>query len=484
MIFIPRRGYQRRALAAIGREYAAGKRRILVVSPTGSGKTCIGAEVVRQFAARRPDAPWSWHTHRRELVTQAAEARERAGLAPGYNGLRASSLGQVATVGRSIAREEVPPGLCNVFDEAHHYAADTWGALIPAYGPEALILGLTATPERGDGRAMSAFETIVVVAQTAELVELWRGTHGTEGLVPCEVLRPPRHQKPGFLAQTPRDGYVNAGLKGKRNVVFCPNVAEAERVAADFVAHGIMAYSIHDGLSVQERDLRLEAFRSGRAKVLTNCQILTEGWDCPTVEVVTLAGPVRTMGGFLQRVGRGRRPAPTKEICTVLDLVGCTHLLFDDPFDIDQELDFSLEGIGISRKNKIGPPYCLVCGALMDPDLPTCPRCARPRDVDDPLKASGDPLEKFARFKRDDEETRASRLAKFTQQEIEAGHNPKRALYRYKGTYGAMPDGRTRSRADAIRRQRAWCGECGHHVAKTVTGDGEVIEKCKCRKVA
>jgi formamidopyrimidine-DNA glycosylase len=56
--------------------------------------------------------------------------------------------------------------------------------------------------------------------------------------------------------------------------------------------------------------------------------------------------------------------------------------------------------------------------------------------------------------------------------------------YDQKGAYGAMPDGRTISRADAIRRQRAWCGECGHHVEKTMIGDGEVIEKCKCRRVA
>ncbi len=484
MTFRPDRAYQRRALFNIGALYRAGKRRILVVSPTGSGKTCIGAEVVRQFSSKRPDAPWSWHTHRRELADQAVAALERAGLAPGHNGLRATAPGQVVTVGRSLAREEVPPGECNVFDEAHHFAADTWRLLLDAYGADSLTLGLTATPERGDGRAMSAFEEIIVVAQTAELVELWRASGGTEGLVPCEVHRPPRPQKPGHFAKTPVDAYLGAGLKGKRNVVFAPSVQEAERITADFVAHGVQAYCIHDGLRSDERAERLAAFAAGKCKVLVNVYILTEGWDCPSVEVITLAGPVRTMGGFLQRVGRGRRPSPGKEICTVFDLVGCTHLLFDNPFDIDQELDFSLEGIGISRKTKGGPPYCIVCGALMDPELPMCPKCSRPRDVDDPMRASGDPLEKFARFQRDDDATRAERFAKWQQRLKDEGANPRRAFYQYKGTYGAMPSSRVISQADAILRGRPWCKVCGHHKSVTTTSDGEVIETCRCKRAA
>lgn len=168
----------------------------------------------------------------------------------------------------------------------------------------------------------------------------------------------------------------------------------------------------------------------------------------------------------------------------LLDLVGCTHLLFDDPYDIDQELDFSLDGIGISRKQKGGPPYCVTCGALIDPELPTCPRCMRPRDVDDPLKASGDPLEKFARFQRDDDATRAERFAKWQQRYRDQGANPKRAFYQYRGTYGAMPSARVISQADAIMRGRPWCVACGHHKDVRTTADGEVIETCRCRRVA
>lgn len=441
---------------------------------------------MRQFAAKRPDEPWFWIAHRRELLSQGVQTLERFGLTVGHSRLRATAMGQAVSVGSTLAREEAPPGKLGIIDEAHHYAADVWRALLDAYDRETLLVGLTATPERGDGRAMTAWEELIVVAQTAELVQHWRDTAGEEGLVPCEVLRPPRPQKPGYIASQPVDAYIANGLQGRRCVVFAPSVAECDRMVADFIARGIMAYSITDRLTDDERDMRLESFAKGRCKVLVNVYILTEGWDCPAVDVVMLAGPVKTLGGFLQKVGRGRRPSSGKEICTLLDLVGCTHNLFNEPFDIDQELEYKLTGIGIARKGIAGPGYCIVCGALMPPEAMACPVCDRARDPAEVLKASGDPLQKFARFKRDDDATRAERLAKWTQQEIAAGHNPKRALYRYKGTYGAMPVARVFSQADAIVKGRPWCAACGHHVDVRTTADGEVIERCRCaaRRVA
>lgn len=481
MSFVPR-SYQRRALREVARAYAAGKRRILLVSPTGSGKTCMGASIVTQFVSRRPDDPWFWVAHRRELVSQGVQTLERFGLTVGHSRLRATALGQAVSLGVSLARGEAPPGKLGIVDEAHHYAADVWGAFLAAYDPETLLVGLTATPERGDGRAMTMWDHLIVVAQTAELVQHWRDTAGEEGLVPCEVLRPARPQKPGFLARQPVDAYVNAGLQGKRAVVFAPSVPEADRMCADFIAHGIMAYTITDRLTVEDRDMRLASFAAGRVRVLVNVFILTEGWDCPEIDVVILARRFGSIGPMTQAVGRGRRPARGKEVCTILDLTGITHILGDP----DEERKYSLTGVGIARKGIAGPTYCVVCGTIMPQDVMACPTCDRPRDVAEEMKSSGDPLEKFARFKRDDDETRARRLAKFTQQEIDAGHNPKRAFHRYKGMYGAMPMPRVISQADAIRKGRTWCAACGHHVDRSVTADGEVVDKCKCpsRRVA
>jgi DNA repair protein RadD len=464
------RAYQLSAIRAIYAAYRAGKRRILVVCPTGGGKTFLAGCIVRDFAAKRPDAAWGWHAHRRELVAQAARSLEGLGLTPGYHGLRASAPGQIASVGTSLSREEVPPGDLQVFDEGHHFAAPMWRSLIDAYPKDSLLVFLTATPERGDGAALDFCDHIVEVATSAQLVDHWRRTQGAEGLVPCEVLRPPKPQRAGHIARAPVDAYVRAGLKGKRAVVFAPNVEEAERFAADAVAHGIPAACVHDGLSGEERDARLAAFASGKIKFLTNVYILTEGWDCPQVEVIILARRFQSIGAMIQCVGRGRRPAEGKDLCTILDLTGCTHVLGDP----DDEREYHLDGVGITRKTAPGPSYC-TCGKIIPAGEIACPSCGRERDGSEPLKVSDDPLERFARYQRDDDGTRAARLAKFFTQALGRGHKKQSAMYRYKGMYFVMPTQRVISQAEAILAVRTWCSKCGHSVRES---------GCKCERAA
>lgn len=464
------RDYQLRAIRAIYAAYRAGKRRILVVCPTGGGKTLMAGCIVRDYVTKRLDAPWGWHAHRRELVSQAARSLEGLGLEPGYQGLRASAPGQIASVGTSLSREEVPPGDLQVFDEGHHFAAPCWRALIDAYPRESLLLFLTATPERSDGVALDFCDHIVEVATSAQLVEHWRKTSGVEGLVPCEVLRPPKPQRAGYIAREPVDAYVRAGLKGKRNVVFAPTVEEAERFAADFVSHGIKAWAIHDGLAGDERDRRLADFASGKVRVLTNVYILTEGWDCPNVEVITLARRFQSVGAMIQCVGRGRRPCEGKDLCTILDLTGCTHTLGDP----DEEREYHLDGVGITRKTAAGPSYC-TCGKIIPAGEIACPSCGRERDGSEPLKVSDDPLERFARYQGDDDGTRATRLAKFIKAAVDKGHKKQSAMYRYRGMYFVMPTSRIISQAEAILSGREWCAACGHSVRES---------GCKCVRAA
>jgi superfamily II DNA or RNA helicase len=464
------RPYQRTAIAAIYAAYRAGKRRILVVSPTGSGKTYIGTRLCADFAKKCQSEAWGWHAHRRELVSQAAESLEEEGLQPGYQGLRASALGQIASVGSSLSREEVPPGRLQIFDEGHHFAAPTWNSLVGAYAKEDLLVFLTATPERGDGRALDFCDHIVEVATSAELVEWWRRTEGREGLVPCEVLRPPKPQRAGFIAREPVDAYREAGLQGRSAVVFAPRVEEAERFAADFVAHGIKAHAIHQGLDDAERDRRLAEFAAGKVKVLCNVFILTEGWDCPRTSVIILARRFQSIGAMIQCVGRGRRPFEGKDLCTILDLTGCTHILGDP----DEERVYSLDGVGITRKAVSGPCYCS-CGKIIPTGETSCSNCGRPKDEAEPLKTSNDPLERFARYQRDSDETRAARLAKFMKQAIERGSKKQSAFYRYKGMYFVMPQPRIISQAEAILAGNAWCSSCGHGVRGG---------KCRCVRAA
>jgi|SRR5580693_2019 superfamily II DNA or RNA helicase len=298
------------------------------------------------------------------------------------------------------------------------------------------------------------------------MVDLWVATDGREGLVPVETYRPAAPEAPGKLAKSPAEAYVMHGLRGKRNVVFAASIADADRFAAEFRGMGIDCHVVHGKLDGDTRGRYLTDLESGRVKVVVNVYVLTEGFDCPAVEVITLARKLGSVSMLIQIVGRGRRPHAGKNVCTVLDLAGVTHVLGD----VDEERILSLEGVGIQRKIAALCAYCKVCGNVLEPGE-GCAVCGRPRDEATQLEISGNRLDKFARYKSDDERARAVRFARFTSEAVARGYNPKQAFHRYRGMYNEMPSGRIISQANAIRGGYRWCETCGHG------------KSCKCPKV-
>ncbi len=459
------RPYQRRAVVDLRAAYKAGHRRILMVSPTGTGKTVMGASLVSSYHARNPTGRSAWFAHRRELVSQAAATLERHGVMAGHSGAGASLLAQVLMAQTALARGEVPPVGFAVFDEAHHYCgAPEWSALPKSYEGETAIVGLTATPERGDGAALDFFTHLIEVTTTREMVDLWIATDGREGLVPVETYRPAAPERAGHLAKTPAESYVMHGLRGKRNVVFCASVTDAERFAREFRDVGVDCHVVHGKLDAETRAGYLRDLASGRVKVICNVYVLTEGWDMPSLDVVTIARRCGSVSALLQMVGRGRRPSDGKTVCTILDLAGVTHI----HGDVDEERILSLEGAGISRVVASGVQFCRVCGNILEPGE-GCGMCGRPRDEVAPLEISGNRLDKFARFQSDDERARAVRFARFTSEAVARGWNPKQAFHRYRGMYGEIPSPRIISQAASIRGGWRWCEACGHG------------KSCKCK---
>lgn len=436
------RPYQRAGIAATYAAIKSGKRRPLLVAPTGAGKTLIMAMMIRDVVSRGKRA--ALFAHRRELRDQAVATLARCGVEAGHSGTGRGLPVQVVSTQGATSCEEVPEADVVFLDEAHHYAADDWGRLPAAY-PEATIIGATATPERADGRALDGlFDDLIVVAQPRDLNELWH-QDPTQGLVDCEITRPGRVQPAGYLVEEPVAAYKRIGAVG-RNVVFASTVEQARTFCAQFIMAGIDARIVHGGLSSDERERNLAMFASGQIRVLINVFVLTEGWDCPAVEVVTLARKMGSCGMFMQATGRGLRPAPGKTKLQLLDLTGVTHL-HGSPLD---DRIFSLDGVGMMLASQGGPRFCRACGELLGDDGP-CPRCKRSRrqSVSDP-KYSRDPMEKFARLQQDDEAKRAERLAKWIREARAAGHNPKRAEHRYRGTYGAPPPPRIVAVARAL----------------------------------
>ena len=427
------RPHQSRAQHDMREHVRAGKKGVLVVMPTGGGKTILAADTVARHVAKGGRV--AWFAHRRELVRQARETLEAFALPVGADGLNAAAPVQVLSVQGSLRAGEVPPATLCVFDEAHHFGGETWRDLLLAY-PEAIRLGLTATPERSDGIGLSnagMFEVIVTAAQISELV-------AAGFLVPCEVRGPSSRMRPGRMAQRPADAYAEHA-PGTSAIVFCHSVQGAHDAAEEIRAKGFTAAAVWGDMPVEERDDVLGRFSSGRLQVVTNMSVLTEGFDAPRAETCILARGCGSVGLYLQMVGRVLRAFPGKKGALLLDLRGVVHAPgFGMP---GEDREYALDGAGIRRKGVPGGDrYCKVCKALVIGDW--CITCgSRTRDPVT-MDITGEALERLSlpeRMKGVSDDKRVQMLARFMRKGATATppHKPIAALYKFKGTFGFMP---------------------------------------------
>jgi superfamily II DNA or RNA helicase len=392
------RPYQQTAYDRTRAAYRAGKRAILLVAPTGAGKTTIGAHFVRRAADK--GHPVVWVAHREELLDQArerllAEGIPRVGIIANDRATMNAPV-QVASLPTLVARAHrgLPPARVLVFDEAHHGPAETYLAIARAFQAQgAAILGLTATPERGDGRALGVadggiFDEMVVVSSVRELQALGF-------LVPCVTYAPASFTKE--LSQDPVAAYLSR-TPGERAFVFCGGrapVLHAEKTAAAFLAAGVQAATIHADTPWILRRARIEAFKTQSPAalleagtmerpplVLVNVYTLTEGVDVPEASCCILARGCGHAGMLLQMVGRVLRTAPGKTKATLIDLRGVVHRLGLPEAD----RTWSLEGKAISltreeRERKRKLKQCPACDGMVatwstDRDgWRTCPLC-------------------------------------------------------------------------------------------------------------
>jgi DNA repair protein RadD len=366
------RPYQVRGLAAVRKHLAAGRKSVLLVAPTGAGKGTIAAHVLASSVSKGRRALFI--VHRREIVLDVAKRLRRAGvervgvLAGDAHEGDADACVWVCSVQTLFARKGVRP-LADliVWDEAHHCVASTYLQVREAY-PAATHLLLTATPERSDGTAMGdVAQELVVCTSTKELQEL-----GV--LSGCDLVFPPGRQKE--LSQGPVEAYLEHG-KGRRAVFFCQNTHHARTVAEQLLAAGVPAGLVIGTTGQAEREATLERLRAGELLAVVNVFCLTEGWDCPPVEVCVLARGCGSASMFLQCIGRVLRPSPEtgKDRALLIDLCGSVH----EHGLPDDEREFSLSGSPIKLSKKLPPiTTCKACGAAFRP-VPKCPRCGLER---------------------------------------------------------------------------------------------------------
>lgn len=399
------RPYQTAFEDGIRSAYATGAQSVLAVLPTGGGKTVVFSDMASKSVQRGNSV--GIVAHRVEILEQIGRALEQFGvphgfLAPGYapNPLAPVQVCSVQAMARRIDRYTRDPFDFLIVDEAHHAAAGTgWHAVINAHAKKK-VLGVTATPQRLSGEPLSiAFNQMVVGPSTADLIQMG-------ALTPYRLFAP---FKPDMAGVTRRGGdfakaeseaimdkptitgdavsHYRRLADGKRAVVFCVSIAHAEHVAAQFMAAGIGARSLDGKMDRSTRRSVLAAFAAGSVPVLTSCDIISEGFDVPSIECAILLRPTESLALYLQQVGRALRPFPGKDAAIILDhagnsmekrLGGRGHGLPDDP------RNWTLEGV--KKSGKGGQPtiptvICGTCFAVFRP-APCCPYCGAKRDIE------------------------------------------------------------------------------------------------------
>lgn len=404
--------------------------RVLLVAPTGFGKTAVSAELMRRAAARGRTVLFL--VHRREIVLDTVRrlravsvptAVLMAGEAPPDD-----SPVTVASIATIVARESRPAADFVIWDEAHHATAESYRGVAALY-PNARHLGLTATPMRADGVGMrDAFDAIVVGATVRELQE-------AGFLASCDVYAPPKRITDG-LAEDPVDASLRFAA-GRRLVVFFRDCSESRRAAVEFTRRGVSARHIDGATPALERDTILAAHAAGDVTALCNVHVLTEGWDSPATKVCVLARGFSSVGAYLQAVGRVLRPHDG-ERALVLDLAGNVH----DHGTPDEERTFTLDGISPAAKS--ARPWlsqCLGCGLTVQGGIrgEVCMGCGRLWPVAAPMPIKRAELaQRRPAASHDDKRREFARLLKMAR---DMGYAPGWAHHRYRARFGVWPRG-------------------------------------------
>ncbi len=335
------RPYQADAIERLESLLAGGVKAALLVAPTGAGKTVIGAEVVR-----RSDGYVLFLAPRRELIHQTCRKLDDVGvnygvILAGDPRVNLYAKVQVASVDTLIARALRKQSLNNlprfdriIVDEAHVGLTDTRERLLNLW-PGAKIIGLTATPCRSDGKALGrVYDELIEVSNVRDLVAQGFLVRSRYFSVSEPDLRRVRttagDYNQGDLEQVMNQSKLVGDIVAhwlqhaatRRTVVFATSIEHSVALAQQFIENGVSAEHVDANTPQAAREATFRRFSDGETQVLTNCTLASIGFDLPELDCVVFARPTKSLGLYLQMLGRGLRPAPGKSDCLVLDHAG------------------------------------------------------------------------------------------------------------------------------------------------------------------
>ena len=318
----------------------------LIVLPTGAGKTPMAMELARRRGKRT-----LMIAHRDELINQAAATASRiwpgasVGIVKGKSNEFYCDI-VVASIQSLVRRlKRIGPSIFGtvITDEAHHALGNTYQKTYRHFGvldndeQKAVHIGITATPNRTDGNLLGEiYERVAYEVSLLDLIPEYLcdlkmiernsgisigGVKMSAGDFNVKQLGEVLNTEYGnnFIV----DFYNTHAINKKRTIAFCADIAHSEGLCAKFLERGVSAAVLSSHTQLDERRMVLERFKRGEIKVITNCGILTEGFDCPELECIILARPTKSELLLMQQIGRVTRKAEGKESGLVLN-IACT----------------------------------------------------------------------------------------------------------------------------------------------------------------
>lgn len=386
---------QVKGCTAVGNAFAEGKKRIILCSPTGSGKTVMATSVTQEWVAAGKRV--TFLAPRIELITQMCKkldqwlplgyglitARAGRGQSSGmdlYNRVQVASVDTL--VSRAVKRGSLilPPTDLVIADEIHLYMTKLRQDLFNLFG-DVRVLGLSATPAAPNGRALSGnFEQIIEVTTVGKLTRdgylcpvQYKAPQAPD-MEKVQVVMGEYNAKQTEVQMAPLLGnIVEHWMKwgtGRSTILFAQSVSHSLYMRNQFLEAGVTAEHLDGKTDPDERARILERYESGETEMLCNCEVLTYGVDLPRTKCIIDAAPTKSIVKYLQRIGRGMRIWGSSDLM-VLDHAGNIHEHGYAHDDRHWSLD-GYEGI-VTNITKARAKKTKTSGA---PKRLTCPQCA------------------------------------------------------------------------------------------------------------
>lgn len=376
------RPYQNDLYNKASAEFAKGKRRVLVVSPCGSGKTVLMAQMA-DSAQKRGKNVWVI-LPRQEIMEQTLETFSKCDIS-----LNTIYVGMAITTANNV--NELPPPDLILFDECHISVANTYWKIVN-HAPNAFIVGLTASPCRSDNRPLGSLYEVLVEGVTVKwLIDnkyLAPYEYYSVTVADLSAINECNDASEILMKSAVYGKVIETWQRLANNVptvCYCASVKHSQETAESFRKAGINAVHFDGTTPYMERKQIVDSFRSGEISVLCNCDLISMGFDMPDIGCVVMLRPTNSASLYIQQSGRALRYKPQKT-AIIIDAVA-NYMRFQLP---DEPYEWSLDK-AIKQRTETNPDgdfyirTCEKCYKVFK-TAPVCPYCGyeyplHPREI-------------------------------------------------------------------------------------------------------